>query len=180
MSSVVYFRIPAKEDSMTEIPILEDFKKLSQNEQREIVAKWDPYDTSDGQFLRTQIDKEFEKEYGYICELEIHGISNCHGSLVIGVSRPFLFDTRLLPEYFLGFPVYVMVKDMPEDFAIYKDYIWAPENYENYVDLHEDEIRQKFADPNMTRREMFDLLCGKDFDEWIKQCRSWGETDKYK
>ena len=165
---------------ISELPTIESFKELPEEQQKEIVEKWNPYDLNDGHPLSGQIGQEFKKKYGHLRGLEIHGISNCHGGLVIGVSRPLIFDRRLLPDYFLGFPVYETVKDMPEDFAIYKKYIWAPENYEHYVDLHADEIKKELGKPDMSRKEMLSVLCGMDFDKWIEQCRSWGMTDKYK
>lgn len=148
---------------------------MLESERKKMFESWNPY-SDDGQPLLRQITKEFKLEYGHLHGLKIHGIGNCHGSLVLGVTYQLIFDRRQLPKNYLGIHVYEMVDDIPKDFKQFKKYLWAPENYEHFVDHHADEIRKELDNPNMSRDEMLHALCGMEFDKWIEICRSWGRS----
>jgi hypothetical protein len=50
-----------------------------------------------------------------------------------------------------------------------KEYIWAPERFEKFVERCSDEIRKDLGDPNMSKKEMLDALCFGDFKEHKKK-----------
>ena len=154
-------------------PPLEEWKSLSEEKQRKIIDTWNPY-TDDGEPLLHEIEQGFRRDYGHLNGLVVSGIGNCHGSLVIGVTHKFIFDRRKLPDRYLGLPVYGTVSETPKDFQVFGDYIWAPENYEHFVDHHAAEIREQLGEPNMSREEMLHALCGMKFDKWVEICRGWG------
>src|SRR6188508_1946860 len=71
---------------------------------------------------------------------------------VIDISRPLVFDNRALPRTFEGLDVKSVIHgDLPQEFVINRsnpdwskrEYIWAPERFENFVDRCGDEIRKK-------------------------------------
>ena len=71
---------------------------------------------------------------------------------VINISRPLVFDNRLLPKSFEGLEVKAVISgDLPMEFSVdrtrpdwqKKEYIWAPERFENYVDRCSDDIKKK-------------------------------------
>jgi hypothetical protein len=90
------------------------------------------------------------------------------------VSRPFLFDNRLLPKKFDGLSIKRKIHgELPEEFQIdrsaadwhKRDYIWAPERFELYVDRCADLISHKLGLDNPTREDLLDALCFGDYTE---------------
>lgn len=130
-----------------------------------------------------QILNSFRSQYGYLKKLglKIESIATLMDDYkVISVSHPFIFDNRLLPKEFKGIDVRAGVNetDLPIEFQIddksprwyTKEYRWAPERYEIFVDRCFDEIREKLGSPNMTRNEMLDALCFGNFEEHKNKC----------
>ena len=93
----------------------------------------------------------------------------------IEISRPFIFDVRLIPETYNGFKVNdLMVGDYPEEFpsenaALPLEDFYAPEFYIKFVDNYLDLISEKIKIPNLTRDEALDALTG-DFGKHINWC----------
>jgi hypothetical protein len=164
--------MPTREKALPPPPLAQ-WKALSEEERRRIVGTWNPY-SDDGEPLLREIEREFKREYGHLKGLDIHGIGNCHGSLVIGGTHKLVFDRRLLPHDYLGLPLYFTITDIPGDFQAFGSYIWAPENYERLVDQHADTVRKELGNPDMSREEMLHALCGREFDKWVEICRGWG------
>jgi hypothetical protein len=97
---------------------------------------------------------------------------------VIDISRPLVFDNRLLPKSFEGLEVKAVISgDLPMEFKIDRskpdwqkqDYIWAPERFEQYVDRCSDEIKKQLGKPDMTREDMLAALCFGNFEEHKKK-----------
>ncbi len=151
----------------------EEWKSLPEPEQRRIASSWDPQRDGGGE-LPGQIELEFRREYDGLPGLVIHGGSNCHGSLVLGVTHRLIFDRRQLPEHFLGMRVYSTVSGIPDDFRVYPTYVWAPENWLHLVDNHADQVRTELGNPDMPRDEMLRALVGMEFEDWIEACRRFG------
>ncbi len=155
-----------------------DFQKwqsLSNQEQGEIASDWNPYNTGNVRPLLDEIVGAFRREYP---DYEVTGLGNVFGSLMLVVVRPFIFDKRSAPGNFMGVSIrYSLGEPVPDGFEVYSDYVWAPENYLAFVDLHSEEIRYSLGDSTMDREEMLDALVGMPFDDWIRQCQEWGNTD---
>src|SRR4029078_6813166 len=112
--------------------------------------------------------ERFEKKFAHLKKkgLRVNGLKMIDAKRkkhVIDISRPLLFDNRQLPKSFEGLEVKAIVSgDLPVEFVIdrtrpdwqKKDYVWAPERFEHYVDRCADEIKEKLGDPKMTREEM--------------------------
>jgi hypothetical protein len=45
-----------------------------------------------------------------------------------------------------------------------KEYIWAPERFEHFVDRCATEIKKQLGNANMTREEMLSALCFGDYE----------------
>lgn len=94
---------------------------------------------------------------------------------VIMISKPFLFDNRQLPKSYEGLEIKSKIEGgLPQEFAVSKDptkrsYVWAPINFEKYVDRCADDIKKQFGNPNMTRQEMLDALAFGNFEEHKKK-----------
>ena len=63
---------------------------------------------------------------------------------------------------------------MPEEFkiekeTIKKDYLWAPNKFEKYVDRCSEDIKKQFGNPNMSRSEMLDALAFGSFEDHKKK-----------
>jgi len=163
---------------MKKIPEFDNWKKMSDEERRNCQHEWNAY-AGEGESLVKQIRAQFCEEYKDIPNLTIDGIGIYHGGAwCISISHPFVFDRRKIPESYLGIEIRgeCLEKDLPKEFRIKdskKEYIWAYQRYEKYVDRCADEIRSKLGNKKITRYEMLCALCGKDFDEWIKQCHKW-------
>jgi hypothetical protein len=120
----------------------------------------------------------FEKKFGYLKKkgLRINGLKMIDPKRkkhVIDVSRPLIFDNRLLPKSFEGLDVKTIIHgDLPTEFKIdrtkpdwqKKEYIWAPERFENFVDRCGPEIKKQLGNLNMTRDEMLSALCFGDYE----------------
>jgi len=119
----------------------------------------------------------FEKKFAHLKKkgLRINGLKMIDPKRkkhVIDVSRPLVFDTRELPKSFEGLDVKAVIHgDLPTEFSIdrtqpdwtKKEYIWAPERFELFVDRCCDDIRKKLGDPKMSRDEMLSALAFGDF-----------------
>jgi hypothetical protein len=123
-----------------------------------------------------EILKHFETKYGALKKkgLRIEGLSMIDPKRkkhVIMVSKPFMFDNRQLPKVYEGLEIKSKIEGMlPKEFAIKKDavkkeYVWAPNKFEKYVDRCAEEIRVQFGNPAMTRQEMLDALAFGNFEE---------------
>ena len=129
--------------------------------------------------------KSFEIKYGYLKKkgLTIEGLAMVDPKKkkhVIKISRPLVFDNRQLPKKFEGLDVKTniqMKEEMPTEFKVNratpdwfkKEYIWAPERFEKFVERCADDIKKDLGNPNMTRKEMLDALCFGDFKEHRKK-----------
>lgn len=127
-----------------------------------------------------EILKHFEIKYGTLKKkgLRIEGLSLIDPKRkkhVIMISKPFLFDNRQLPKTYEGLDIKAKIEGiLPKEFAIKKDavrksYVWAPMNFEKFVDRCAPEIREQFGNPKMTRREMLDALAFGNFEEHKKK-----------
>lgn len=128
-----------------------------------------------------EILKNFETKYGYLKKkgLTIEGLAIVDVKKkkhVIKISRPLIFDNRLIPKRFEGLDVKTNIKlsvDMPVEFDVdrsqpdwhKKQYIWAPERFEKYVDRCEKEIKDLLNSPQITKTEILDALCFGNFEE---------------
>ncbi len=120
----------------------------------------------------------FEKKFGYLKKkgLRINGLKMIDAKRkkhVIDVSRPLIFDNRLLPKSFEGLDVKMIIHgDLPTEFMIdrtnpdwaKKDYIWAPERFEHFVDRCSTEIKKQLGNANMSREDMLSALCFGDYE----------------
>ena len=91
---------------------------------------------------------------------------------VIEISRPIIFDSRVIPDRYEGLRVKRKIHGaLPEEFQINRDsvdwhkreYVWAPERFEKYVDREADIIRKTLGDPEMSREDMLNAICFGDF-----------------
>ena len=138
----------------------------------------------------------FEKKFAHLKKkgLRVNGLKMIDPKRkkhVIDISRPLLFDNRQLPKIFEGLDVKAVVSgDLPAEFAIdrskpdwqKKEYVWAPERFEKYVDRCGDEIKKKLGDPKMSREDMLSALCFGDYKahkEKTKQLIKEGKLPDY-
>lgn len=91
---------------------------------------------------------------------------------VIEISRPLIFDSRIIPDRYEGLRIKRRIHGpLPEEFQVDRDavdfhkreYIWAPERFEKYVDRCSDKIRKQLGDPDLTREDMLDAICFGNF-----------------
>ncbi|HNP49163.1 MAG TPA: hypothetical protein PKK99_10960 [Bacteroidia bacterium] len=122
--------------------------------------------------------ERFEKKFGYLKKkgLRINGLKMVDPKRkkhVIDVSRPLVFDNRLLPKTFEGLDVKAIIHgDLPMEFNIDRTkpdwqkmhYIWAPERFEHFVDRCSLEIKKQLGNPAMSRDEMLSALCFGDYE----------------
>lgn len=127
----------------------------------------------------------FEKKFGHLKRkgLRINGLKMIDPKRkkhVIDVSRPLVFDNRELPKVFEGLDVKAIISgELPKEFSIdrtkpdwhKKDYIWAPERFEKFVDRCGDDLKKKLGNPKMSRQELLSALCFGDFDAHKKKTR---------
>jgi hypothetical protein len=128
--------------------------------------------------------KRFEKKYAHLKKLGLRfnglGFADARKKVhVIQVSRPFMFDSRLIPKSFEGMAVKSKILgDLPEEFNIDRqkedwqktEFVWSPERFERYVDRCSVEIKQKLNNPEMSREEMLSALCFGNFEEHKTKC----------
>ena len=128
-----------------------------------------------------EILKNFESKYGHLKKkgLTIEGLAMVDVKKkkhVIKISRPLIFDNRLLPKKFEGLDVKTNIKlndDLPKEFKFdrsqpdwhKKQYIWAPERFVKYVERCEKEIKTQLNSPQMSKEEVLDALCFGNFEE---------------
>jgi hypothetical protein len=127
--------------------------------------------------------ERFEKKFGHLKKkgLRINGLKMIDPKRkkhVIDVSRPLVFDNRLLPKSFEGLEVKAIIHgDLPTEFKIdrtipdwqKKEYIWAPERFEHFVDRCATEIKKQLGNANMSREEMLSALCFGDYEAHKKK-----------
>jgi hypothetical protein len=127
-----------------------------------------------------EILKNFESKFNNLKKkgLRIEGLSMIDPKRkkhVIMISKPFLFDNRQLPKIYEGLEIKSKIEgNLPDEFkvdktAVKKEYLWAPNKFEKYVDRCSDEIRKQFGNPNMSRKEMLDALAFGNFEEHKKK-----------
>ena len=93
---------------------------------------------------------------------------------VIMISKPFVFDNRKLPKSYDGLAIKAKIEGgLPEEFNVdaRKEYIWAPQRFEKFVDRCSDEIRKKFKQPDMSRTDMLYALAFGNFADHKKKCK---------
>ena len=123
--------------------------------------------------------KRFEKKFGHLKKqgLRITGLGFADERKkvhVIEVTRPFMFDSRLIPRRFEGMDVRSKILgDLPDEFIINRadegwqkrDFVWAPERFEKYVDHCPEVIKEQLKNPDMTRDDMLSALCFGNFEQ---------------
>ena len=127
--------------------------------------------------------ERFEKKFASLKKkgLKVNGLKMIDPKRrkhVINVSRPLVFDTRQLPKSYEGLDLKTVISgDLPMEFNIdrsnpdwaKKEYIWAPERFEKYVDRCEAEIKKQLGDPKMSREDVLSALCFGDFEAHKKK-----------
>lgn len=120
----------------------------------------------------------FEKKFGYLKKkgLRINGLKMVDPKRkkhVIDVSRPLVFDNRLLPKVFEGLEIKAVIHgDLPVEFKVdrskpdwqKKEYIWAPERFEHFVDRCCNDIKKQLGNMGMSREDILSALCFGDFE----------------
>lgn len=131
--------------------------------------------------------KRFDQKYGHLKKLglRINGLvlldpkRKIHA---IDISRPLVFDSRMLPKRFEGLTVKAKIYgELPEEFNVNrekKEFIWAPERFEKFVDRCGSEIRKKLNNPSMERNEMLSAICFGDFEEHRSKVMQWVKEGK--
>jgi hypothetical protein len=123
----------------------------------------------------------FEKKYKPLFKkgLRVEGLSLIDPKRkkhVIVVTRPFVFDSRLLPKVFEGLEVKAKIQgDLPPEFKISpdkkdKEYIWSPDRFEKFVNRCEDDLKKNLGNESMTKKEILDALAFGNFEEHKKKC----------
>ncbi len=138
----------------------------------------------------------FEKKFAYLKKkgLRVNGLKMIDPKRkkhVIDINRPFIFDNRILPKSFEGLDLKTVIQgELPAEFIVdrsqpdwtKREYIWAPERFEKYVDRCSDEIKKQLGNKEMTRDEMLSALCFGDFKEHKKKVDTLikeGKVPKY-
>ena len=127
-----------------------------------------------------EILKSFESKFGSLKKkgLRIEGLTMIDPKRkkhVINISKPFLFDNRQLPKTYEGLDIKSKIEGgLPEEFkiekeALVKEYLWAPNKFEKFVDRCSEDIKKQFGNPNMSRSEMLDALAFGNFEEHVKK-----------
>lgn len=120
----------------------------------------------------------FEKKFAHLKKkgLRINGLKMIDPKRkkhVIDVSRPLVFDNRELPKSFEGIEVKAIIHgDLPAEFSVdrtktdwfKREYIWAPERFELFVDRCSDDIRKQLGNPKMSRADMLSALAFGDYE----------------
>lgn len=122
------------------------------------------------------IYKRFEERYGFLKKLGIkfegiQMIDPIKKKHAIVLTRPFLFDCRLLPKKYEGIEIKVRIQgSLPEEFKTtgQNDYVFAPEKFEKFVENNINNIRNHFGKPEMTKKEILDALAFGNFEEHKK------------
>lgn len=157
------------------VPDLETWKQLSTQERCDLQSTYS-YREEALPLMRAIVD-EFRQKHEHIVGIDITDGPAIHhgGTWVISVRHPFIFDRRKLPSEYLGVYVSTGIEGpLPPEFTgqrLPDTYVWAPTNYERFVDRCGDEIRQAWGQPDMTRTEILDALIGRPFEQHLKHCR---------
>ncbi len=158
----------------------DEWLRISDEQRREVVAKWNSYGGEGDEIVAASAEL-FRTQLGPNGDVEVrHGVYH-GGEWIIGVTVPFVFDKRRIPDSFLSITVRRFTKDLPPEFQVRDagaEYVWAPERYELFVDRAAEEVRTKLGQPTMDRHEMLNALCGEDFDEFTARCRQWEKEGK--
>lgn len=125
-----------------------------------------------------EILKDFESKYASLKKkgLRVEGMNMIDPKRkkhVIMISKPFVFDNRSLPKIYQGIEVKSKIEGvLPDEFKVEagKAYVWAPQNFERFVDRCAAEIRKTFNSPQMSREDMLDALAFGNFEEHKKKC----------
>lgn len=120
--------------------------------------------------------KRFEERYGFLKKMGIkfegvQMIDPIKRKQAIVLTRPFLFDCRLLPKKYEGIEIKVRIQGgLPEEFKVTSanDYAFAPEKFEKYVTNHLEFLRSYFEKPEATKEELLDMLAFGNFEEHKK------------
>jgi len=123
----------------------------------------------------------FEKKYKPLFKkgLRVEGLSLIDPKRkkhVIVVTRPFVFDSRLLPKVFEGLEIKAKIQgDLPPEFKISpdkkgKEYIWSPDRFEKFVNRCENDLKKNLGNESMTKKEILDALAFGNFEEHKKKC----------
>ncbi|MEO0311905.1 MAG: hypothetical protein RIQ89_1562 [Bacteroidota bacterium] len=121
----------------------------------------------------------FEKKFGHLKKkgLRINGLKMIDPKRkkhVIDISRPLIFDMRLLPKQFEGLEVKGVINgELPSEFQVdrsqpdwqKRQYIWAPERFENFVDRCGQEIKKQLGNVEMSRADMLNALAFGNYEE---------------
>ncbi|MBI3143449.1 MAG: hypothetical protein HYZ16_11545 [Bacteroidetes bacterium] len=127
----------------------------------------------------------FEKKYAHLKKkgLRIEGlaeIDSIRKYKVIKVSKPFIFDNRLIPDKFEGVKLQKRISgDLPNEFKTDQErFIWSPDRYERFVDRCGDEIRKKLGLDTMSREEMLDAMCGGNYQAHVEKVTQWAKEGR--
>ena len=157
------------------LPSLDAWIELPEDERTRRMAAFNAY-VGEGAELVSQISARLREQLKHLREVAVDDGGIYHGgSWTIGVSHPFIFDRRLIPERYLGVEVRAGARSpLPPEFegqARPNGYVWSPPNFERFVDRCASEIGQRLGQPNMTREEMLHALIGRPFEEHVSICR---------
>jgi hypothetical protein len=126
--------------------------------------------------------QRFKKAYPKLSELKAkmeiyHFIEDEDGPcnlFQIHITRPFIFDVRLLPKEFdgfevkSGFPIELPAAFNNDKPGPYTTDVFSPERYKKFAEEHIELIREKFKRPDIDVSEALDALTG-DFKEYINK-----------
>ena len=148
------------------MPTLDEWIVMADAERAGVLARLNPY-AGEGVELIEAIAQRFRNEFESIPGLRITGAGVYHGgSWVIGTTRPLIFDRRRVPDRYLGIEIRASVYgELPPEFD--SDQVWAPENYERYVDRCGATIATALGNSEMTRQEMLHALVGMPFQQYL-------------
>lgn len=131
-----------------------------------------------------QILQRFKAKYKHLEKkgLIIEGmvvVDHARRQNAISVSKPFIFDNRSIPKKFEGLTVKKrIVGEMPKEFQIdrtqpdwhKRDYIWAPERFEMFVDRCLADINKSLGE-DLSREEALDAICFGSFEEHARNVK---------
>lgn len=95
-------------------------------------------------------------------------------SETIWLTHPFIFDTRTIPEKFMGFAIEILVdmKTYPPEFnhdlhpLLWDDELWSAERVHNYASDNADSIRQQLNKYDLTIKDICDIMVREDFEKY--------------
>ena len=162
---------------MSAVPTWLEWLALTDPERREIQSRWNAYG-GEGHELVSAVAADFKAKYGDLPGVVVNGPGVYHGGdWVIGVTHPFVFDHRTVPDHHLGIQIRRSHSEpLPPEFRggiRQHEYVWAPAHYEQFVDRAADEIRAMLGRPDMGREEMLSALTGIPFREFEALYQDW-------